>query len=160
MRAWLRSLHEEETMHNIAVRTAIMRAIVAALGTTALGNVEIRNVGIGAAAAADIPPPQAQIYPYPQPQVQPPPPDYYPGPPAAGGYAYPPPVAYAYPPPPPVYYEYAPPPVVIAPRPFYLGRRYAPFYGERPYGPWDRGPYVARGYGRYEHEWGRGYRGW
>jgi hypothetical protein len=125
------------------------RAIGAVLGTIAFG-----SVGVGAAAAADIPVPQAQ--------VQPPPQDYYPplSPPVRDHYAYPPPLAYAYPPPPPppVYYDYAPPPVVVVPRPYYLGRPFVPFYGERRYGRWGYGPYVARGYGRFEHEWGR--RGW
>jgi hypothetical protein len=134
-------------MRIMTIGIIVRRAIGAALGTIALG-----IVGAASAAAADIPVPQAQ--------VQPPPPDYYPPPPPRESYAYPPPVAYAYPPPspPPVYYDYAPPPVVVVPRPYYLGRRFVPFYGERAYGRWGYGPYVARSYGRFEHEWGR--RGW
>jgi hypothetical protein len=130
------------------MRIITKRAIGVVLGTIAFG-----GAGPGGASAADVPAPQAQVQP-------PPPPDYYPPPPVREGYAYPPPVAYAYPPPPPppVYYDYAPPPVVVVPRPYYLGRRFAPFYGEHMYGRWGYGPYVARGYGRFEHEWGR--RGW
>jgi hypothetical protein len=135
------------------MRIIVERAIGVVLGTIAFGGVgTFCSVGIGAASAADIPP---------QAQVQPPPPSYYPPPPVREGYAYPPPVAYAYPPPPPppvYYYDDAPPPVVVVPRPYYLGRRFGPFYGERVYGRWGYGPYVARGYGRFEHEWGR--RGW
>lgn len=133
------------------MRIIVERAIGVVLSTIASGSVgTFCSVGIGAASAADIPP---------QAQVQPPPPSYYPPPPVREGYAYPPPVAYAYPPPPPVYYyDDAPPPVVVVPRPYYLGHRFGPFYGERMYGRWGYGPYVARGYGRFEHEWGR--RGW
>jgi len=122
------------------------RSIAVAIGAFAFGNVEI-----GSATAADIPSPQAQA----------PPPDYYATPPVEEGYVYPPPVAYGYPPPPPTsYYEYGAPPVVIMPRPYYLGRRYGPIYGDHPYGMRSYGPYAARGYGRYDHQWGRGYRGW
>jgi hypothetical protein len=110
------------------------RAIFATLGAITFG-----NAGTGSAAAADVPIPQAQ--------VAPPAPGYYAPPPVAQGYAVPPP-AY-YPPPPPAYYAYAPAPVVVAPGPYYWGRR---FYG--PYG------YVAHGYGRYERPWGHGYRRW
>jgi hypothetical protein len=138
------------------MRIIMKRAVGAALGTIAFG-----GASLGAASAADIPVPQAQ--------VQPPPPSYYPPPappPPREGYVNPPPVAYAYPPvayeypppPPPVYYDDVPPPVVVVPRPYYLGRRFVPFYGEHLYGRWGYGPYVARGYGRFEHEWGR--RGW
>jgi hypothetical protein len=130
------------------MRNIMKRSIAAAIGAIALG-----NVGIGSAAAADIPTPQAQ--------VQPPPPDYYASPPVEEGYVYPPPVVYAYPPPPPTsYYEYGAPPVVIIPRPYYLGRHYGPIYGDHAYGVRSYGPYAARGYGRYDHQWGRGYRGW
>ena len=101
----------------------------------------------GTATAADIPAPQVQ--------VQPPPSDYYPNPPVAEPYPYPPPVAYGYPPPPAYYYEYGPPPPVVVPRPYYFARR---VYEDHPYGPRSFGPYFARGYGRYEHQWGR--RGW
>jgi hypothetical protein len=130
------------------MRSIMKRAIGAALATIAVGGARS-----GAASAADIPAPQAQ--------VQPPPPDYYAPPPVREGYAYPPPVAYAYPPPPPpppVYYEYAPPPVVVVPRPYYPGGRFGPFYGDRLYGRWGYGRYVARGDGRFAHEWG--HRGW
>jgi hypothetical protein len=128
------------------MRSIMKRAIGAALATIAVG-----GMGSGVASAADIPAPQAQ--------VQPPPPDYYAPPPVREGYAYPPPVAYGYPPPPPpVYYEYAPAPVVVVPRPYYPGGRFGPFYGDRLYGRWGHGPYVARGDGRFAHEWG--HRGW
>ena len=131
------------------MQNIMKRPIAAAIGAIAFG-----NVGIGSAAAADIPA-------TPQVQVQPPPPDYYASPPVEEGYVYPPPVVYGYPPPPPTsYYEYGAPPVVIIPRPYYLGRHYGPIYGDRPYGVRSYGPYVARGYGRYDHQWGRGYRGW
>jgi hypothetical protein len=123
----------------------VRRPIAATLAAIAFG-----NVGIGSAAAADIPTPPSQ--------VQPPPPDYYASPPAGEGYIYPPPVVYGYPPPPPTsYYEYGAPPVVIVPRPFYLGRHYGSIYGDHPY---VQGPYAARGYGRYDPQWGRGHRGW
>jgi hypothetical protein len=130
------------------MRNIMNRPIAAAIGVIAFG-----NVGIDSAGAADVPT-------TPQAQVQPPPPNYYPSPPVEEGYAYPPPIAYGYPPPPPTsYYEYGAPPVVIIPRgPYYLGRHYGPIYGGHPYGV--PGPYVARGYGHYDHQWGRGYRGW
>jgi len=125
------------------MRSILQRPFAAAMGAIALG-----SAGIGLARAADVPAPQARI--------QPPPPNYYGGPPVEESYVYPPPIAYGYPPPPPPsYYEYAPPPVVIRPSPYYWGRHYGPIYGDRAYGP-----YVARGYGRYERPWGRGYRGW
>ena len=127
------------------------RPIAAVIGVLAFG-----NIGIDSAAAADIPitlPPQAQ--------VQPPPPDYYGSPPVEEGYAYPPPAVYGYPPPPPTsYYEYAAPPVVIVPRPYYFGRHYGAVYGSYPYGVRSYGPHIARGYGPYDHQWGRGHRGW
>ena len=131
------------------MRNIMNRPIAAAMGAIAFG-----SVGIGSSAAADIPT-------TPQAQVQPPPPDYYASPPVEEGYAYPPPLVYGYPPPPPTsYYEYGAPPVVIIPRPYYFGRHYGPIYGGRPYGVPSYGPYVARDYGRYGHQWGRGYRGW
>jgi hypothetical protein len=132
------------------MRNIMNRPIAAVIGVIAFS-----NVGIGSAAAADIPttPPQAQ--------VQPPPPDYYASPPVEEGYVYPPPVVYGYPPPPPIsYYEYAAPQVVIIPRPYYLGRHYGPIYGGVPYGVRSYGPHIARAYGPYDHQWGRGYRGW
>ena len=131
------------------MRNIINQSIAAAIGAIAFS-----SVGIGSAAAADIPttPPQTQ--------VQPPPPDYYASPPVEEGYVYPPPVVYGYPPPPPTYYEYAAPTVVIIPRPYYLGRHYGPIYGGHPYGVPSYGPHIARGYGPYDHQWGRGYRGW
>jgi len=125
--------------------------IAATIGAIGLG-----ILAIGTATAADFPttrPPQAQL--------QPPPPDYYANPPVEEHYAYPPAVAYGYPLPPPTY-EYVAPPVVIVPRhhPYPLVRHYGPFYGDRPYEARSFGPYVARGYGHYDHQWGRGYRGW
>ncbi len=130
------------------MRTIMNRPIAAALGAIAFG-----NAGIGSAAAADIPT-------TPQAQVQPPPPDYYASPPVEEGYVTPPPAVYGYPAPPPtVYYEYAAPPVIIT-RPYYFGRHYGPVYGGHPYGERSYGPYVAHGYGHYDHQWGRGYRGW
>jgi hypothetical protein len=123
----------------------IMRRPIA----TTIAAIAFGNVGIGSAAAADIPTPPSQVQP---------PPDYYTSPPAEEGYIYPPPGVYGYPPPPPTsYYEYGAPPVVIVPRPFYLGRRYGTTYGDHPY---VQGPYAARGYGRYDPQWGRGHRGW
>jgi hypothetical protein len=133
------------------------RSITAAVGAIAFG-----ILGAVAAAAADIPTPQAQTQ---FRQVRPPPPNYNAGPPVAEGYGYPPPdypplVAYGYPPPPPSYYEYGAPPVVIMPRPYYWGRPDGPVYSDHPYGVRGYGPYVAHGYGRYDHPWGHGYRGW
>jgi hypothetical protein len=140
-------ISQNEIMRIMTTGIIIRRAIGTVLGTIAFG-----GAGAGGAAAADIPAPQAQ--------VQPPPPNSYPplSPPVRN--SYPPPVAYAYPPPPPpiYYYDDAPPPVMLVPRPYYLGHRFMPFYGERAYGRWGYGPYVARGYGRFAHEWGR--RGW
>ena len=127
----------------------VNRSIAAAIGAIAFG-----NVGIGSAAAADIPT-------TPQAQVQPPPPDYYASPPVEERYVYPPPAVYGYPPPPPTsYYEYEAPPVVVIPRPYYLGRHYGPVYGGYPYGVRSYGPHITRGYGPYDHQWGRGRRGW
>ena len=120
---------------------------VAVLGAVALG-----VVGLGSATAADLP--------YSPPQVQAPP-DYYASPPREERYAYPPPevyayppqgygyplppVVYPYPPPPPVsYYDYAPVPAVIVPRPYYWSGR--PMRGD--------GPYIARGYERFDRPWG------
>jgi hypothetical protein len=135
-------------------------ATAAAMGVVALG-----VVGISVATAADLP--------YSPPQVQSPPPNYNPGPPHDERYAYPPREGYAYPPPPetyayppeaypyppppvvyryspPVqYYAYAPAPEVIVPRPYYWGR---------PVRGWGYGPFIARGYGRFDHPFG--HRGW
>jgi hypothetical protein len=116
------------------------------------GAIALGALGIGSAAAADIPVPQAQ--------VQPPPPSYYQRPPIEEGYAPPPPVVYGYPRPPVSYYGYEVPPVVIMPRPYYFGRYYGPIYNDRPYGVRGYGPYIARGYARYDHAWGRGFRRW
>src|SRR5215470_723144 len=133
-------------MRNIMNRPIAMAILAIAFG----------NVGIGSAAAADIP-----TTPPPQAQVQPPPPDYYAGPPVEEGYVYQRPFGYGYPPPPPTsYYDYGAPPVVIIPRPYYLGRHYGPIYGGYPYGVRSYGPHIARGYGPYDHQWGRGHRGW
>jgi hypothetical protein len=140
-------------MRQLMERSLAMIAAACALSVVALGS----------ATAADLPltPPQAQIAP---PRYASPPPAYYP--PAEPDEAYPPPVAYGYPPPapPPTYYAYAPPPVVVVPQPYYWQGDY--------WGPRVRGPFIARGYARYdppferpyghfsEHAWGRGYRGW
>jgi hypothetical protein len=125
-----------------------MRNIVRRPIATAIAAIAFGNVGIVSAAAADIPTAPSQ--------VQPRPPDYYASPPAEEGYVFPPPGVYGYRAPPPTsYYEYGAPPVVIVPRPYYyLGRHYGPIYGMHGYGPY------ARGYGRYEPQWGRGHRGW
>ena len=125
----------------------VERFIPMVVGAIALG-----TLWIGSAAAADIPFPQAQ--------VQPPPPNYYPRPPIEEGYAPPPPAVYGYPPPPVSYYTYEAPPVVIMPRPYYFGRYYGPFYNGRPYGVRGYGPYIARGYARYDRPWDRGFRRW
>ena len=131
------------------MRNIMNRPVAAAIGAIAFG-----NLGIGSAAAADIPT-------TPQAQVQPPPPDYYASPPVGEHNAYPPPVVYGYPPLPPTsYYEYETPPVVVIPRPYYLGRHYGPVYGDYAYGVRSYGPHIARGYGPYDHHWGRGHHGW
>lgn len=122
-----------------------MRHIIVA---ATIGAIAFVIGGTGPAAAADMPAPQVQ--------VQPPPPAYNSNPPIEEPYPYPPQIAYAHPPRPPVYYyEYGPPPTLIVPRPYYFGRH---VYEDHPYGVRSFGPYFARGYGRYEHQWGR--RGW
>jgi hypothetical protein len=122
------------------MRQTLRRSITAALVVIAVG-----IMGAGSALAADIPlaPDQAPL----------PPPQYRPAPPVAQQYAYPPPpVVYAYPPPPPVIaYAPPPPPVVVVPRPYYWGGYRPGFY---------RGPYFARGYGRFGRPWGPPFRHW
>ena len=141
-----------------------MQVALAGLGSIEkiMGNTiaaTIGAIGFGILAmdpvtAADFP-----TTPPPQAQVQPPPPDYYANPPVEEHYVYPPPVAYGYALPPPTY-EYRAPPIVVVPRHYPLVRHYGPFYEDRPHEARSFGPYAARGYARYDHQWGRGYRGW
>ena len=124
----------------------ILTCSVAAVAAMAFG---------GAASAADLP--QGQYQPAPPQYQGPPPADYgYGQPPVEQGYP-PPQYGYGYPPPPVAYYQDVPP-VVVVPRPYYPRPYYGAVYGGSPY-RWGYGPYVARGYGHYEH-WGRGYRRW
>ena len=127
------------------MRQTLRRSITAALGAVVIG-----MMGASSALAADIPLPPDQS------PVPPPPPQYRPAPPVVQEYVYPPPaVVYAYPPPPPppviTYAPPPPPPVVVVPRPYYWGGYRPGFY---------RGPYFARGYGRFGRPWGPPSRRW
>jgi hypothetical protein len=113
-----------------------------------LAAVPIFSLEIGFVRAADLPLPPASSRQYSDSR------EYYEEqlPPPQGEYVYRRPAPY-YSPPPVTYYEYAPvpPTVLLEDEAYYLPPRYR---------YWGRGPYVARGYGRYDGRWARGYHRW
>jgi hypothetical protein len=117
-----------------------------------LGAVSIFNVGMGSVRASDLPLQQEPPHQYSDSQ------EYYDEQQTPREhYVYRAPAPYYSAPPTSYYYEYAPAPpaVLIEPEPYYLAPRYSYRYPVRGYGH-----YAARGYGRHDGRWARGYHRW